>query len=375
MTSARQVAANRRNALRSTGPRSPAGLARSKLNALRHGAFAELAVIPQLGETAAGWFTFRAGVVRDLDPHGPLEQALAGRAAHLLWRLQRVAGIDASAGAVAAELPPDPAAVTGAGVLDPAAPLPPNAPDEYRLARVRALLRNTRRGLENIAAAAELLRRPGGVAPDGAIDRRVAAELFDAVGLAAGWEWGESRTRIAELRARLGLPVVDYWPGEWTTGQARAAIVLVAKGLGSTDEVFTGTVLGALAELRAESEQLLREREAEEAEVAGRMAARRLRAVAARALPSAGVLEKVIRQEGHLGRQLDLTLKQLERLQAARKPASPVVAAVLAGLGAGADVADKNGFVPGLGLLDRPDAPLVAGDGVADGRRGCPSRR
>jgi hypothetical protein len=259
--------------------------------------------------------------------------------------------------------------------MDPAAPLPPAAPDEYRLARVRALLRNTRRGLADIAAAAEVLRRPGGVTPDGAVDRRVATELFGAVGLAAGWGWGESRTRIAELRAGLGLPTVDYGSGEWTTGQARAAVAMVAAGLGMTDALFAEAVLGALTELQVECEQLLRDREAEEAVVAGRMAARRLRALAARALPSAGVLEKVIRQEGHLGRQLDLTLKQLERLQAARKPASSVVAAVLAGLGAGADVADKNGFVPGLGLLDRPGAPLVADDAVANGRRGCHSRR
>src|SRR5262249_31408417 len=107
----------------------------------------------------------------------------------------------------------------------------------------------------------------------------------------------------------------------------------------------------------------------------GRMTARRLRALAARALPSAGGLDKGIRQEGHLGRQLDLTLKQLERLQAARKPSSPVVAAVLTGLVSGADIADKNGFVPRSRLADRPDAPVVAGDAVTNGRRGCHSRR
>jgi hypothetical protein len=103
-----------------------------------------------------------------------------------------------------------------------------------------------------------------------------------------------------------------------------------------------------------ECEQLLCEREAEEAEVAGRMSARRQRALAARALPAASVLDKVVRQEGHLGRQLDLTLRQLERLQAARKPASPVVSAVLTGLGAGADVAGENGFVPHSVLPNRP---------------------
>jgi hypothetical protein len=369
MVSSRQIAANRANALRSTGPRSPAGKDRSKLNALRHGAFAELAVVPQLGETAGAWAAFRDAVVADLGPAGPVEAALAGRAAHLLWRLQRVAAIDAATALIATALPPDPATVTGEGVLDPAALLPPDAPDEFRLARVRALLRNTRGGLGNLAAAAELLR-PGGSAPDGVINRRVAAELFAAVGVAAGWGWGESRPRVAGLRAALALPAVEYGLGEWTAGAARAAVARVATELGMTNAVFVEAVVAALAELQVECEKLLRDREDEEAAVAGRMAARRLRALAARALPSACVLDKVIRQEGHLGRQLDLTLRQLERLQAARTPASPVVAAVLTGFGAGADVAGENGFVSQFALPNRPAVapgpatrPPTAGEG------------
>jgi hypothetical protein len=164
------------------------------------------------------------------------------------------------------------------------------------------------------------------------------------------------------LRAGLGLPAAEYGPGEWTAEQARAAVVLVAKGLGKTDAVFTGAVVAALVELQVECELLMRQRAEEEAEVAGRMSARRQRALAARALPSAGVLDKVVRQEGHLGRQLDLTLRLLERLQAARKPASPVVAAVRTGLGAGADGAGENGFVPRFGHADRPGQAVVIPD-------------
>ena len=68
----------------------------------------------------------------------PGQEQPAARAAHLLWRLQRVAAIDAAAGVVSADLPPDPEAITGEGVADPAAPLPPGAPlphyDPYRAA-------------------------------------------------------------------------------------------------------------------------------------------------------------------------------------------------------------------------------------------------
>jgi hypothetical protein len=59
MTSARQSEANRRNAARSTGPRSRAGKCRSSLNALRHGlcidfSFTDRQEITRLARELAG---------------------------------------------------------------------------------------------------------------------------------------------------------------------------------------------------------------------------------------------------------------------------------------------------------------------------------
>ena len=45
MTSPAKIAANRRNALRSTGPRTPAGKLVVAQNAIRHGVFANLPVV------------------------------------------------------------------------------------------------------------------------------------------------------------------------------------------------------------------------------------------------------------------------------------------------------------------------------------------
>jgi hypothetical protein len=42
MVSQRKIDANRRNALRSTGPRTAAGISRTRLNALRHGGYAKM---------------------------------------------------------------------------------------------------------------------------------------------------------------------------------------------------------------------------------------------------------------------------------------------------------------------------------------------
>lgn len=54
MTSSAKVAANRRNAQRSTGPRSPEGRTRTRYNALKHGLATPIWVDPSLAERAKG---------------------------------------------------------------------------------------------------------------------------------------------------------------------------------------------------------------------------------------------------------------------------------------------------------------------------------
>jgi len=90
MTSERQLATNRQNALNSTGPRTPAGRAISSLNATRHGLYAATPVIPRI-ENADEWRQHRDETLASLAPHGQVETALAERVALILWRLGRVA--------------------------------------------------------------------------------------------------------------------------------------------------------------------------------------------------------------------------------------------------------------------------------------------
>ena len=63
MTSFRQFEANRRNALRSTGPKTEEGKRQARLNAVRHGLTAET-VIGSL-EDAEDYNTFEAAIIAD----------------------------------------------------------------------------------------------------------------------------------------------------------------------------------------------------------------------------------------------------------------------------------------------------------------------
>jgi hypothetical protein len=89
----KQVEANRRNALQSTGPKTPEGVEKCKLNSFRHGLRAVQIVVP--GEDAAEWEAHRDAIVADLGPVGAMETALAEQVAAKLWRLGRVVRFEA----------------------------------------------------------------------------------------------------------------------------------------------------------------------------------------------------------------------------------------------------------------------------------------
>lgn len=93
MATKRQIKANRRNAKRSTGPRTEAGKAASSANALRHGLTATHAVVLP-DENANAFENLQREVFADLDPQNALQAALAERVVLLLWRLDRAARLE-----------------------------------------------------------------------------------------------------------------------------------------------------------------------------------------------------------------------------------------------------------------------------------------
>ncbi len=93
MATKRQIAANRRNARKSTGPRTEEGKERSSQNAVQHGMTSRRVVLED--EDPKEFMEFRIAVHEDLGPLGSMETTLANRIAALFWRLARVPAIEA----------------------------------------------------------------------------------------------------------------------------------------------------------------------------------------------------------------------------------------------------------------------------------------
>jgi hypothetical protein len=92
MTSLRQIEANRRNALKSTGPTTPEGKKRSRCNAVRHGLTAETVIA--ILEDSEDYEAFEAAVISDYNAETAVERELVLRLASVLWRLRRATGME-----------------------------------------------------------------------------------------------------------------------------------------------------------------------------------------------------------------------------------------------------------------------------------------
>jgi hypothetical protein len=356
MTSERQIAANRRNAARSTGPRTEAGKAMSARNAVRHGVHARAPVIAGV-ERSDDWEAHRAGIVASLAPIGLLETRRAERAAELLWRLGRVARYECAVIAVGLDKVGDgPAA---AERLTAAL----GHTDDGGAGTVTEQLTEGAAVLVETEATAERLRRLAGLRGDAELSADDALRIFEAVE-------GELPPGVncafagdGEFLAVLGVPADTLFEKvAWTAALVRNGVRYLARQgkttVGRLCARALRTALNDAEEQRAHLAALAereRERRARQTLAAHRERTRRL-------LPDATTEARLERYEGHLNRQLLLTLHELERLRACRigLPAPLPVAVdhgvdVSGGMVLGPLEAGENGFV----LQNRP----VAGGG------------
>src|SRR5436190_24226123 len=93
MPSLQQIEANRRNAEKSTGPRSAEGKTASSLNALKTGIYAKTEVIR--GENAADLQALVENFDRDHQPASTIERTLLDQLVSSEWQLRRCRRSDA----------------------------------------------------------------------------------------------------------------------------------------------------------------------------------------------------------------------------------------------------------------------------------------
>ena len=92
MVSERRIEANRRNAQRSTGPRTLTGKTRSSMNALRHGITGQVSIMNE--EDRAAHDKFCQELIDRFQPDGPVELQFASLIAEDFWRLQRIRAVE-----------------------------------------------------------------------------------------------------------------------------------------------------------------------------------------------------------------------------------------------------------------------------------------
>ena len=92
MATEKQISANRRNAQKSTGPKTEQGKIRSRQNAYVHGLTAQTVI--GLVENADEYADLEALILADYEPQTTIERVLVQRLASLFWRLRRAVAIE-----------------------------------------------------------------------------------------------------------------------------------------------------------------------------------------------------------------------------------------------------------------------------------------
>jgi hypothetical protein len=315
MASNAQLAANRTNALHSTGPRTADGKAAAARNATRHGIFAVVPVLTAAGETTEEWERHRVGVFDSLAPVGHLEVTLAERVALLLWRLARVARYEAAVTAAGLEEADQPPALSPKGLADPSRKAAARLTE--KLTADRAAAAGAVAGSE---AAVALLADLAGKADGEPVPDRSAALVL----LLTAHEAVEAGGCVApppfegEFLKAVGVETGSIRSVEWTAGRVRAGLGYYARKAGWPEDRLPAAAAERLTAGREQSRKAEAAAAAQLAVVAAREARAKERRKAELILPADAAEAKVTRYEAHLSRQFQMTMHQLERLQAGR---------------------------------------------------------
>ncbi len=273
----KQLAANRRNAMKSTGPQTPAGRAVSKLNALKHGILSKEVLVrgPHYRESPRELAALHQRFRDDLRPVGPVEEMLVDQIVTAHWRRRRA--LTAEAGEIALS-------VGGShGKRNEAMDLQRQWLQWELNGDVIAGLEGSAAGLRLMEGWLKVLRQA--VEREGALTKKALAATF-------GPRPNRLSRELEGLRQKLALNPEGLEPAALQSRNREQALR------------WLDDRLSVLARQGARCV----EREEQEA------AARQVAAV----LPARETLEKITRYETRLERQLFRALAQLERIQRLR---------------------------------------------------------
>jgi len=316
MTTIARRVANCANALQSTGPRSLAGKQTVARNAISHGIFAAVPVV--MGEDEGEWDEHRAGVVATLGAEGTTEVALAERAASILWRLRRLVRYEAAKTAVAQEK----AAQHKNSYTDEFDEefQEDQRSEEWAVDKARNTLEdcksNHQRAVAGQALLAVLESRPDGESVTEVAARGIlnAAFCVDEQTIEVSSFPSNSR----DFLKVIGEPARQFKAVSWTVGHVRRGLSYYAERANVEMKKFLELLTAELVRQVTERVASVAKAEAELAQFETRLDHRLARRRAVEAILTDESLESLTRYEAHLGRQLQQTLVQLERLMALR---------------------------------------------------------
>ncbi len=341
MTTLAKRAANQSNAKKSTGPKTQAGKVIAKMNALSHGLRAASPTVP--GEDVEKWEQFRDGLVSDLAPLGFIESELADRVALLSWRLRRVTCYEASV--ITRSSDSAVKRVRGEEVDESFnSTLRRRNEGKLTLAVIRERVVSAEKTVKSFALLANLFTQLAEATDDVRFNGADATLMIkNLVEYLPEDECEGDEEDLDEdsmppidpmlspshsqfLRA-IGVPADHHsepeeWEG-WTAGVIRLGAAVIA----NTVNLEGAKLLALSVEYSAEDleeEQIKLADLAQQLVVLERATAIEEAAARRRALvPSAEIIEVVLKYEGHLSRQLVMALHELERRQALRSENPP----------------------------------------------------
>jgi hypothetical protein len=326
MTTRKQVAANRKNALGSTGPKTPAGKARVAQNAVRHGLRSELPIL--LGERPEDWEAFRVGVFQSLAPVGTLEEALAERVALCSWRLRRVVTYETATTSLAIEEVAEEARRQADRLNRPFVGISEEygRADRLCLATAEKELAEAQGTLELWDSPGRLLEELSGLVDSSRVNGGDACMVFKAFAAAAfeRAEEGMDPPPHADdaFLISLGvpenaLPDAGEWDG-WTAATVRKGLEKIANAARIEPERLYDCALSRWHEGQTDRRANVEILEKKVGDLRSRIRAREDRLRQQRVLPDGDALDKVLRYETHLSRQMFQTHHELQRLQVSR---------------------------------------------------------